>query len=384
MVLDLFAGVSISALKPVTEKVSKALVAKVNSKLNPSDLEKALQEGLLVTQEWEEKLPQDQRLFYRCLPDLIPRFLAQFFQETTVQQELQKPLTDAGTPKVEYLVEVFQKVAQTDLKGEYITDSLEPWLEVFTQAYLQQTSTYLKFQVAKEDYFQQLAIYFDDIKFAGIAVEGQEREKSERLEQIFVMPEVKEETTTSPIISDVGAKHLGENLSIKPKAYSPNTDAPFVANAALMPSAGWEHGRKFSAEQLLSQTTAKKLVILGNPGIGKTTLMSYFAVMLARKQPEKLGLTAQVDWLPILLRIRDLARVPDMGILEFIEQFTQKHLSVATLPTGFFEHWLQEGKALILLDGLDEVANPAKREEIVDKIRCFLGQFQMRINGCVS
>ncbi|NEQ71127.1 MAG: signal transduction protein [Symploca sp. SIO2D2] len=104
--------------------------------------------------------------------------------------------------------------------------------------------------------------------------------------------------------------------------------------------------------------------------------MSYFAVMLARKQPEKLGLTAQVDWLPILLRIRDLARVPDMGILEFIEQFAQKNLSVATLPTGFFEHWLKEGKALILLDALDEVANPAKREEIVDKIRCFLGEFQ--------
>ncbi|NER98995.1 MAG: signal transduction protein, partial [Symploca sp. SIO1B1] len=233
-------------------------------------------------------------------------------------------LTDAGTPKVEYLVEVFQKVAQTDLKGEYTTDSLEPWLEVFTQAYFQQTSTYLKFQVAKEDYFRQLAIYFDDIKFAGIAVEGQEREKSERLEQIFVMPEVKEETTTSPIISDVGAKHLGENLSIKPKAYSPNADAPFVANAALMPSAGWEHGRKFSAEQLLSQTTAKKLVILGDPGIGKTTLMSYFAVMLARKQPEKLGLTAQVDWLPILLRIRDLARVPDTALCSVMKYTRSK------------------------------------------------------------
>jgi len=363
MVLDIFAGVSISALKPVIEKVSKALVTKVNSKLNPSDLQKALQGGLLATKESEEKLPQDQRLFYRCLPDFIPRFLEKFFQETTVQQELQKPLTDTGTPKVEYLVEVFQKVAQTDLKEEYTTDTLEPWLEVFTQAYLQQTSTYLKFQVAKEDYFRQLAIYFDDIKFAGIAVEGQEREKSERLEQIFVMPEVKEETVVSQIVSDV-------ELGITTTA-----GAPHFPKARLMPSPQLE-GRKFSAEQLLSQTTAGKLVILGDPGIGKTTLMSYFAVMLARKQPEKLGLTAQVDWLPILLRIRDLARVPDMGILEFIEQFAQKNLSVATLPVGFFEHWLKEGKALILLDGLDEVANPAKREEIVDKIRCFLGQFQ--------
>ncbi|NEQ68107.1 MAG: NACHT domain-containing protein [Symploca sp. SIO2D2] len=183
------------------------------------------------------------------------------------------------------------------------------------------------------------------------------------------MPEVKEEATTNPIIPDVGAMHLGDNLSIKPDIDNPN------ANVTLMPSPQLE-GRKFSAEQLLNQTTAKKLVILGDPGIGKTTLMSYFAVMLARKQPEKLGLTAQVDWLPILLRIRDLARVPDIGILDFIEQFAQKTLGIATLPVGFFEHWLKEGKALILLDGLDEVANPAKREAIVDKIRCFLGQFQ--------
>ncbi|NES00110.1 MAG: signal transduction protein [Symploca sp. SIO1B1] len=68
--------------------------------------------------------------------------------------------------------------------------------------------------------------------------------------------------------------------------------------------------------------------------------------------------------------------MPDIGILDFIEQFVQKTLGIAALPVGFFEHWLKEGKALILLDGLDEVANPAKREEIVDKIRCFLGQFQ--------
>ncbi|NEQ68106.1 MAG: hypothetical protein F6K21_21880 [Symploca sp. SIO2D2] len=153
MVLDLLAGVSIGALKPVTEKVSKALVAKVNSKLNPSDLEKALQGGLLATQESEENLPQDQRLFYRCYPDALPGFLEKFFQETTVQQELQKPLTDAGTPKVEYLVRVFQQVAKEHLKREHTAARLEPWLEVFTQAYLEKTSTYLKFQVAKEDYF---------------------------------------------------------------------------------------------------------------------------------------------------------------------------------------------------------------------------------------
>ncbi|NER47173.1 MAG: amino acid adenylation domain-containing protein [Symploca sp. SIO1A3] len=43
----------------------------------------------------------------------------------------------------------------------------------------------------------------------------------------------------TPIIktkSDVGEKHLGDNLSTQPKGYNPNADAPYVANATLMPS----------------------------------------------------------------------------------------------------------------------------------------------------
>ncbi|MGB7445221.1 MAG: hypothetical protein WA919_29465 [Coleofasciculaceae cyanobacterium] len=47
---------------------------------------------------------------------------------------------------------------------------------------------------------------------------------------------------------------------------------------------------------------------MGAPGSGKTTLMSYFAMMLAEKQPEKLGLHPDTDWLPILIKMRDLAR----------------------------------------------------------------------------
>ncbi len=202
MVWELLAGIGGSALKPVTAQISKVLVGQITTKLNPSDLEQALQGGLLATQEYEKKLPQNQHLFYRCSPDAVPGFLERFFQETIVEQELQKPLTDAGTPKVEYLVKVFQQVAEAHFKGEYTAASLESWLEVFTQAYLEKTSTYLKFQVTKADYFRQLATYFDDVKFAGIAVEGQEGEKSERLEQIFVMPEVIEEATASQIISD--------------------------------------------------------------------------------------------------------------------------------------------------------------------------------------
>jgi len=44
--------------------------------------------------------------------------------------------------------------------------------------------------------------------------------------------------------------------------------------------------------------------------------------------------------------------------------------------TGFFEYFLENGNALILLDGLDEVADIAQRYKVVEKIEAFLSQFE--------
>ena len=88
-----------------------------------------------------------------------------------------------------------------------------------------------------------------------------------------------------------------------------------------------------------------------------------------------LGLDPYTDWLPILIRIRDLARHPDKSILEYARIFAEKTMAVKTLPVGFFEHWLEDGRALILLDGLDEVAEEGKRYDVVRRIENFLGQF---------
>ncbi|RQH27727.1 signal transduction protein, partial [Okeania hirsuta] len=88
-----------------------------------------------------------------------------------------------------------------------------------------------------------------------------------------------------------------------------------------------------------------------------------------------LGLDPNTDYLPILIRMRDLARHPDKSILEYARIFSEKTMAVKTLPTGFFEHWLEDGRALILLDGLDEVAEEGKRYDVVRRIENFLGQF---------
>ncbi|MGB3188977.1 MAG: HEAT repeat domain-containing protein, partial [Limnoraphis sp.] len=76
---------------------------------------------------------------------------------------------------------------------------------------------------------------------------------------------------------------------------------------------------------------------------------------------------------------RDFSQHPNLGILDFVKQFAEKRMSVKPLQTGFFEYWLEDGRTLILLDGLDEIADESKRYEIVRRIENFLGQYDKNI-----
>ncbi|NEO38230.1 MAG: NACHT domain-containing protein [Moorea sp. SIOASIH] len=359
----MFEVLSLSAILEIPKIASSLLAAVKVGKgiaqfLNKSDLEKAIKAGAEAVDQWEKQFYIKEHLFYKIGPDGFKgskNFLGNYFTHPEVLKELTKPLLNQGKPDCDFLVRLFQQQAETNNIKLNQKASLQDWIKTFVNAYFQQTATYLKFQVAKQDYCNQLANWFNDVKFAGMAVAGQEVEKSEKLAQIFVMPDVVEEVSTA---RDLELERLTEESGEK-------------SERALLEK---RTGRKFLANQLLSQNQSRRVVILGAPGSGKTTLMSYFAVMLAQGKP-KVRLDDDTDWLPILIRIRDLARHPDKSLIDYARMFAEKTMAVKPLPEGFFDHWLSDGRALILLDGLDEVAEDAKRYDVVRRINSFLGQF---------
>ncbi|UKO99247.1 HEAT repeat domain-containing protein [Nostoc sp. UHCC 0870] len=342
----------------VTVEVSKALLSGVTSRLNPSDLDKAIKTATI------EACNQENRLFSSCPPDFIPKFLCNFFKEQGLS-ELQKPLKNEGKPDVDYLAVVFQKAALADSKMKEIKiEYVYSWMEVFVTTYFQNTDNCIRFQIAKDNYCQQLVNWFDDVKFAGIAVPGQEVDKSEKLVNIFVLPEVQEDNQND-LNSSIETELLSSNLSQSQQQLLWEQRQRALRNSS---------GRKLLASQILSQTNCQKVVLLGAPGSGKTTLLSYFVVMIAQKQIDQLKITA-ADYLPIIISIRDFARQENTSILEYVKQFVEKNLCVKTLPVGFFEYWLDDGRTFIFFDGLDEIAQENKRYEVVRKIENFLGQF---------
>ena len=112
------------------------------------------------------------------------------------------------------------------------------------------------------------------------------------------------------------------------------------------------------------------MVVLGDPGAGKTTFVKYLALRLARGEGKKIGLD---DYLPILLPLAAFAnalQTRDIRLDDFIaEYFSDIGLD---LPIGpMLKEALKIGRALILLDGLDEVRDPSIRNTVVERVLDF-------------
>ncbi len=381
--MEPFSAASILAIagKLVTAEVTKAAVAGAKSQLQPDKMALVLKQSIESAQATQ---PETGGLFFRCQSKAAKEFLEQFFKSDPVVKELQKPLQDDGKPDVDILVVAFDRSAkQHSAMQDYIPDSLRPWIEKFVDSYFEQIQG-IPFQVAKAQYLEQLARRVDDVKFVGIAVPGEEVEKQEILAQIFVMPDVREESNRKLDIRFDPELHSSWGLAMRGGISFNAEDRKTSTNQSSLLEEQKEWAMRdrstprIPAPKILN-LSQKKAVVLGAPGSGKTMLVSYFALMLcetSQSDPTQIGLDKDNDYLPVVVRIRDWILQPKMGLLEYLEYYAKTNLCTKELPTGFFEHWLERGRALILLDGLDEVVDEAQRRKVAEQIETFLHRYQ--------
>ncbi len=90
-----------------------------------------------------------------------------------------------------------------------------------------------------------------------------------------------------------------------------------------------------------------KLMVLGKPGAGKTTFLKYLAMQCIEGQ-------FQANRVPLFITLKDFAEAPKQPeLLEYIAQ--QLALCGVIDASTKAEQLLRQGRALVLLDGLDEV-----------------------------
>ncbi len=103
-------------------------------------------------------------------------------------------------------------------------------------------------------------------------------------------------------------------------------------------------------------------VVLGDPGSGKSTLLKHFVLASTDPMigPATLGLPPET--IPVLIELRRL-KDPAAGLRPAIEQAVAS-ADVSLQPAEFTRELLRRDRLLVLVDGLDEVADTAMRAEV--------------------
>ena len=109
-------------------------------------------------------------------------------------------------------------------------------------------------------------------------------------------------------------------------------------------------------------------VLLGDPGTGKSTLLNYLVWLLAR--PTRDIWAEQVgSWLlpvPMVLRELSLRNVTSFDGL--LDAFLTHPMSEPLRESDYLHSMIEEGRALILLDGIDELGDPTARKNLRDAV----------------
>jgi len=129
--------------------------------------------------------------------------------------------------------------------------------------------------------------------------------------------------------------------------------------------------------EILEKNT--RLAILAKPGGGKSTLIKRIAIAYAfpSRRKEINDKLPDKPWFPIFLRSRELGDKIMLSITEIINgiPFRAEISPCANDFSNLVSRSLQNGNALLLIDGLDEIAEDKNRIAFVNQLRTFIATY---------
>ena len=111
-----------------------------------------------------------------------------------------------------------------------------------------------------------------------------------------------------------------------------------------------------------------KLVLLGDPGSGKSTTLKYLAYKICRDRNKHEILSSLI---PIYIKASEVAEYVSKTHRSLSEFIIENHTKYGLL----FSESLENNKLIILFDGLDEVNIINSRHNVVDRLNSFVAQY---------
>jgi hypothetical protein len=211
---------------------------------------------------------------------------------------------------------------------------------------------------SREHYLAHVIRHFQDLDFAGVP--EPKNGQALRIEDVFIG--LQSEAEVQP---DLRA------FKERVRKYQSENERRHV---------GKKRPEKAVLRLSINQALAENLnvVILGDPGSGKTMFLKYITLAFAENHPERLGLDEKR--LPIFIRLYDYAarraEYADDGLtfVDYFEKFASDHLQLKLSP-GFFADALERGDCCVCLDGLDELGAVGLRRELAGAVNALVNRY---------
>jgi energy-coupling factor transporter ATP-binding protein EcfA2 len=227
------------------------------------------------------------------------------------------------------------------------------------------------YRTALERYLEWLAAVTGRVVLRGIKRGGQQAVESS-LQEVYVPLAAEALPAARDLLKrDLGRPAWGRERSSV--AAEDEVVAPPMATARI------------TMQELLRQ--GERLVVIGAPGCGKTTVLQHIAWTLAKAlrtdQPalatEHLGMTGELPlpiYVPLSLyadhrrRFTDHPEQRQRQLATFINHYLLERQAGLDLPDDFFATLLNQRRhVILLLDGLDEVSNEDERALVSQAVR---------------
>lgn len=262
----------------------------------------------------------------KWLEALLTAFLTIFLLLVAVGGKWVKDIVNRVLDKIEERLE-----QRTDKLADWIVNQIEAVILGF---WCQLTSPF------QHEYYHSLIYICRDYQTQGL-----DKDLILKLQQVFVPLRI--------FATDVAKANSAMILQIPNKALNPKEKEI------------WDF---LAAKEANKKPAFPRIAILGAPGSGKTTLLRHLTLTYANKRERKQHSKAP-KLIPILLFLRDVRHEiinnqPSLAelITEKVKQ--QRKIQPLNPPSNWFANKLRENKCLVMLDGLDEVADQNQRQQI--------------------
>nr|WP_277879171.1 NACHT domain-containing protein [Leptolyngbya sp. FACHB-711] len=225
----------------------------------------------------------------------------------------------------------------------------------------QQFTEFVHAEVDRKEYKDQARAAYDS--FGQFSTENVvDLKKSEYAQRKILVNKVKEfwiEGFLKPSLQGVDVIRL--DLAARPEAIADLSQRIEALSVELDNS--YEELRDTQIYQEMGQ--GRTLLILGDPGAGKTIALLQLAQRLIERSEQNLSLP-----MPIVFNLSSWARDRKSIVDWLIDELREKY----QVPKSLSEPWITQQQLILLLDGLDEV-NEEYRNDCVRALNQFIGLF---------